>query len=166
MGYLACQLALGGTVDFKHTPDNIKVQYPFRRKHVTMLAGGSGITPMIQALHAILGTPEDTTQASLIFSNKTKKDILCEGLLDTWARVYPDRLRVVHVMSRCWTCEGKDSASSAYFGHIGREVIEQHSVPPSEDVLVMVCGPPSMYDSLCGPRANSELSGLLHDMGY
>merc|ERR1712048_878758 len=164
--YLACQLDLGGTVDFKHTPDNVKVQYPFERKHVTMLAGGSGITPMIQALHAILGTPDDTTEVTLIYTNKTKKDVICEGLLDTWASVYPDRFHVVHVISRESHALGEKRPSSELGGHIGRQMIEQHSAPPSEDVLIMVCGPPSMYDSLCGPRGNAELIGLLHDMGY
>merc|ERR1712150_28551 len=128
--YLACQLALGGTVDFKHTPDNVKVQYPFGRKHITMVAGGSGITPMIQALNAILGTPDDTTKVSLIYANKTKKDVICEGVLDTWASVYPDRLKVVHVISRESCAPGEDLPSSELRGHIGRHIIEQHSAPP------------------------------------
>merc|ERR1712232_1369390 len=118
------------------------------------------------ALHAILGTPDDTTKVSLIYANKTKKDVICEGVLDTWANVYPDRLKVVHVISRESCAPGQYPPSSELRGHIGRHVIEQHSAPPSENVLIMVCGPPLMYDSLCGPRGNAELSGLLHEIGY
>merc|ERR1711924_547515 len=69
-------LPLGSSVEFKHIDKNVKIQYPFGKKHVTMLAGGTGITPMVQALHAILGTSGDSTQVSMILGNRTKKDIL------------------------------------------------------------------------------------------
>merc|ERR1719210_1563717 len=103
---------------------------------------------MIQALHAILETPGDQTKVSLICSNKTQDDILCGDLLDTWASVYPDRLHVEHVISRLRSSKwGLEVASSAdMFGsHIRREIIEKHSARPYEDVLVMVCGPDTMY---------------------
>ena len=31
---------------------------------------------------------------------------------------------------------------------------------------VFVCGPPAMYESLCGPRDDPELTGILRDLGY
>merc|ERR1719188_2132180 len=147
-------LAVGATMQFKHTSANVKIQYPFGKQHVTMLAGGSGITPMVQALHAILGTPEDNTKVSMILCNKTQDDIICEGLLETWMELYPERLRVLH-----WISRGDDK--SVEQGHIDRGTIETHCAPASNDVLVMICGPPSMYDALCGPREDVQLSGLL-----
>ena len=42
---------------FKHIKFNVKTQYPFSAKKVGMLAGGTGITPMLRAsLHAMLGS--------------------------------------------------------------------------------------------------------------
>ena len=38
--------------------------------------------------------------------------------------------------------------------------------PPVPDVLIFVCGPPAMYESLCGPRDDPELTGVLRDLGY
>ena len=39
--------------------------------------------------------------------------------------------------------------------------------PPTDDVVIFVCGPPGMYDSLCGPRNEpQELKGILAEMGY
>ena len=38
--------------------------------------------------------------------------------------------------------------------------------PPSDDVLIFVCGPPAMYDLLSGPRTDKALTGLLAEMGY
>merc|ERR1712228_876134 len=92
-------MAIGGSLEFKHIPFNVKIQYPFGKKSITMLVGGTGITPMIQALHAILGTAEDSTQVTMLFGNKTQSDILCKELLDKWAKDFPSRLKVVHVLS-------------------------------------------------------------------
>lgn len=59
--YLA-NLPLGSEVEFKHVEFNVKLQYPFGKKKVGILCGGSGVTPMIQVLHAILGTEGDETE--------------------------------------------------------------------------------------------------------
>ncbi|VBB33091.1 unnamed protein product [Acanthocheilonema viteae] len=51
---------------------------PKRRmyKNIGMIAGGSGITPMLQIISAIMKDPEDPTKVSLIFANKDESDIL------------------------------------------------------------------------------------------
>jgi hypothetical protein len=66
-------MSLGYSVVFKHIPLNVKFQYPFGRKHIAMIAGGTGITPMLQALHAALGTHGDDSKISLIVSNREQK---------------------------------------------------------------------------------------------
>lgn len=154
-------LQIGSEVSFKHVALNVKVQYPFGRKHLTMIVGGTGITPMIQALHAVLGTPEDSTKVSLIYGNKTQEDIICKDLLADWSRKSGGRLKVTHVLSQA----EDDESWGGLHGYITRDVIRKHSAPP-DDVLVMVCGPPPMYQSLCGPRDQKEMTGLLAQMGY
>ena len=37
---------------------------------------------------------------------------------------------------------------------------------PAPDVLIFVCGPPAMYETLSGPRGEGELTGVLRDLGY
>lgn len=156
------KLPIGSDVAFKHIQFNVKIQYPFGHKHLTMLVGGTGITPMVQALHAILGTPADTTSITMVFGNKTQSDILCKDLLDSWVEASDGRLKVVHVLSDA----DNDATWKGERGFIGRDVIQQHCAPPSEDTLVMVCGPPPMYSAVCGPRDQKELSGILNEMGY
>lgn len=39
-------------------------------KHIGMIAGGSGITPMLQLIREIIKRDDDHTQISLLFSNK------------------------------------------------------------------------------------------------
>lgn len=50
-----------------------KIEYkPNIKKHIGMIAGGSGITPMLQVAHEILKNPQDQTEVRLIFANVTK----------------------------------------------------------------------------------------------
>ena len=155
-------LQIGDAVEFKHIPFNVKVQYPFKPK-VGMLIGGTGIAPMIQALHAILGTADDTTAVSMLYASKVKEDILAEETLEAWAANSESRFTCKHVLSE----EPDGSPWPGARGLITRELIEEHIPAPTEDVVIFVCGPPGMYESLCGPRNEpQELKGILAEMGY
>lgn len=160
MSKILDDLLPGGFLLFQHASYNVKIPYPFRRKHITMLVGGSGITPMIQALHAILGTEGDETQVRLIFNNRTPEDIICREVLDAWAARSNGRLQVIHVLSKA------DASWKGATGRFGADLIQSHSAPPTADVLVMVCGPPSLYSEHCGPRHMKQVAGTLRDLGY
>ena len=155
-------LQIGSSVEFKHIPFNVKVQYPFKPK-VGMLIGGTGIAPMIQALHAILGTADDTTAVSMLYASKVKEDILAEETLEAWAASSEGRFTCKHVLSK----EPEESSWTGARGLISRALIEEHIPAPTDDVVIFVCGPPGMYESLCGPRNEpQELKGILAEMGY
>merc|ERR1711871_1889184 len=109
------RLPIGGTVDFKHISFNVKLQYPFNRKYITMLVGGTGITPMLQALHAILGTPGDETEVSLVYGSKTSEGILAKDTLHEWEAENFWRFKVSHVLG----------------GVIGEDHIRRHLPSPS-----------------------------------
>merc|ERR1719356_644031 len=100
------RLTAGDAVFFKQTKPNIKkFRYPFFtddgvRNTITMIAGGTGIAPMVQALHPILETPGDQTEVRLLYGNKSTKDILLRAELDELARRHPDRLRIHYVIGR------------------------------------------------------------------
>ena len=155
-------LPLGEAVGFKHIPFNVKTQYPFGVKRLSMLAGGTGITPMLQALHALLGSAGDGTVIDLIYGSKTERDILARDTLDAWAAAHPGRLRVTHVLSH----EADGAGWAGERGLVTRELIAAHCAPPSESTAVFVCGPPPMYDALCGPRGEPEIAGALAELGY
>jgi len=155
-------MKVGDTLDFKHIDKNVKIQYPFGKKRIGMLVGGTGITPMIQALHALLGTKGDTTDVSLLFGNRSEKDILLRETLDEWATQFSDRFHVTHVLSD----EDSKSSWKGPRGFINKALIEKHCPPPSPDTLLFVCGPPPMYNALCGPRDDANITGLLKELGY
>ncbi|XP_076294870.1 NADH-cytochrome b5 reductase 3 isoform X1 [Lasioglossum baleicum] len=115
-------------------------------KKVVMLAGGTGITPMLQLIRAIVKDTTDETQCSLLFANQTEKDILLRDELDEIAKNHPDKLKVWYTLDT----SGENWAYST--GHINAEMIEKHMFPPSSDVLVLMCGPPPMINFACNPN--------------
>lgn len=162
-------LEVGQPVHFKHVGGNVKIQYPFNGKsEIGMLVGGTGITPMIQALHCMLGTGGDVSKVSMLYGSKTSRDILAKETLDAWEAACPDRLKVTHVLSD-EPAEG--SSWTGARGFINREMIEANFPKPDSDCLIFICGPPPMYAALSGPRdapgqPPTELAGLLKEMGY
>jgi len=156
-------LPLGQPVDFKHIEFNVKIQYPFNNaKKIGILCGGTGVAPMIQALHAILGTPGDTSQVSMLYGSVNESDVLAKDTLDSWVASSGGRFSVSHVLSQ----EPTESAWTGARGFIDESLIKANLPSPSDDCLIFVCGPPPMYDTLCGPRTEKELTGVLAGMGF
>lgn len=119
---------------------------------------------MIQALHAILGGTASKTKATMLYGSKIASDILGRELLQLWASDYPEKLQVIDVLSDEPTI---DSDWKGARGFINKDLIEKYFSPPtSKKVKIFVCGPPPMYNALCGPREDKEVAGLLGSMGY
>jgi cytochrome-b5 reductase len=142
-----------------------KIEYkPNMKKNIGMIAGGSGITPMLQVVQEILKNPNDKTQISLVFANQTPEDIILKDRIDSWAAKHPDRFKVYYTV---------DKASKDWKGGVGfvtDKVITERIAPPSDSSLVMVCGPPPMMNHISGGKTpdfkQGELSGILKKLGY
>jgi len=98
----------------------------------------------------------------MLYGSQKSTNILATEVLDEWSSAFPGRLDVTHVLS----AEPEGSSWTGPKGFITPELIAEKLPGPSEDCLIFVCGPPPMYDALCGPRGEAELSGALKDMGY
>lgn len=79
-------LAVGQTIRVKG-PKGAFVYTPNMVRHFGMIAGGTGITPMLQVLRAIIRgrAAGDRTEVDLIFANVTPQDILLKEDLDALA---------------------------------------------------------------------------------
>lgn len=73
----------------KKSPPELRVA-----KKLGMIAGGTGITPMLQLIRAILKVPEDPTQCFLLFANQTEKDIILREDLEELQAQYPIRFKL------------------------------------------------------------------------
>jgi len=126
--------------DKKSSPSHTKVN------RVSMIAGGTGITPMLQLIRAVFRDPDDTTCLSLLFANQTEDDILLRTELEEVAEQHPDRFQLWYTVDR--PTEGWKYSS----GFITSDTIETALFPPASDNLVLMCGPPPMINFACIPN--------------
>jgi cytochrome-b5 reductase len=105
-----------------------------------MIAGGSGITPMLQVSRAILGDSRDKVKMSLLFANQTEKDILCRDLIEADVEKYGEEK-----FSADYTLDRPPAKGWTHFsGFITKEMIEKTMPPPGKDTQIIICGPPPM----------------------
>lgn len=95
-------LKIGQTMKVKG-PKGAMVYTPNMARHIGMIAGGTGITPMLQIIKAIIrGRPRnggnDTTKVDLIFANVNPDDILLKDELDQLAKE-DDGFNVYYVLN-------------------------------------------------------------------
>uniref|UniRef100_A0A5F8HDB3 NADH-cytochrome b5 reductase n=1 Tax=Monodelphis domestica TaxID=13616 RepID=A0A5F8HDB3_MONDO len=69
-------------------------------KNLGMIAGGTGITPMLQLIRHITKDPNDHTKCSLIFANQTEEDILLKAELEDVVKNHPDKFSLWYTLDR------------------------------------------------------------------
>jgi len=116
--------------------------------HIGMIAGGTGITPMLQILHAIFDRPNDNTIVSLIYANQTEDDILVRDELEHLAKEYPSQFKLHYTVDKAPSEEWKYSV-----GFVSKEMIDTH-LPKKQSngqTQIYMCGPPPMIKFACLP---------------
>ncbi|KAN0100774.1 hypothetical protein V8E55_000758, partial [Tylopilus felleus] len=133
---------------------------PTLSRHIGMIAGGTGITPMLQIIRAALKNSFDNTKLSLIYANVNLEDILLKKELDDLAAKHSDRFTVYYVLNN--TPENW----SGGIGFVSKEHIEKYIPRSNSDIKVLLCGPPPMMTAMKkhlaelnypAPRAISKL---------
>jgi predicted ferric reductase len=121
--------------------DTALVQAPFGRysflhhepKRFLFIAGGVGITPIRSMLRYLRDTG-DGRPATVIYANRTERDIIFRDELDTM----PEHMNIVHVLSDPapdWQGER---------GYVTEEIIKRHAGDTLAEAHVYLCGPPPM----------------------
>jgi len=121
-------------------------------KNIGMIAGGTGITPMLQILRHILHKEKGSNiQIWLLFANKTENDILLQK-----------ELEAVPGLNLWYTLDNPPVGWKYGEGFITKEMLEEHMPPPSAQTQILMCGPPPMLKYACVP--NLEKLGYTPDM--
>jgi cytochrome-b5 reductase len=118
-------------------------------ERVGLVAGGTGITPMISIIRWIL-TKRLDAELFLVFANKTEADIIFREEWNRAVREYAN-FHCHHVLEQPpagWT-EGT--------GRITVDVLRRHLPPPDPETCIFLCGPPPMVDAL---------EATLKELGY
>lgn len=126
----------GQTVKFRGPVGRLEYQTNMA-KEIGMVAGGSGITPILQVITKVITTPEDTTKIKLLYANETENDILLRSELDQIASKYPNF--EVH-----YTLTHPPQNWTGSVGYVTKEMLEKYMPPVSPENRLFVCGPPEM----------------------
>nr|KAF6437366.1 cytochrome b5 reductase 2 [Molossus molossus] len=123
-----------------------------------MIAGGTGITPMLQLIRHITKNPRDKTRMSLIFANQTEDDILMRKELEEVAKTHPEQFSLWYTLDR-------PPAGWKYSsGFITADMIKEHLPAPGKSTFILVCGPPALIQSAAHPSL--EQLGYTNDMVF
>jgi len=156
------QMKVGSTLEVKGPIS--KIPYiPNMKKNIGMIAGGTGITPMLQVIREILKNPKDNTNVSLVFANIGEEDILLKKEFDQMASKHKN-FKVYYVL------EKPPKNWKQGVGYVSPAIIKNQLPAPSSDSVIFVCGPPPMMEAIIGNKApdysQGELKGLLKNLGY
>jgi cytochrome-b5 reductase len=135
-------LNIGDTIKVKG-PKGAMVYTPNMVRHFGMIAGGTGITPMLQIAKAIMRgrSAGDTTAVDLIFANVNPEDILLKDDLDALAAKDP-KFNVHYVLNNPpdnWT---------GGTGFVTADMIKEKLPAPADDIKILICGPPPMVAAM------------------
>ncbi|RNF14887.1 NADH-dependent fumarate reductase-like protein [Trypanosoma conorhini] len=120
-----------------------KKQFMFQKQPIrqfALVAGGSGIAPMLQIIRAGLSRPyvDKTESIRLLYAAEEYEELTYRDTLNGYVREFPDKFALEFVLNNPpegWT---------GGVGFIDRASLQKTLQPPSNDLLVAICGPPAM----------------------
>jgi len=125
-------------------------------KEIGMIAGGTGITPMLQIVKEIFeDSTGDNTKVFLIFGNITENDIILKDKIDDYVKKY--------LNFKCYHCLEKPIEAEKWKqgkGYITTDMIKEHCPKRSDDSKILLCGPPPMIKAM---NSNLEKLGFTKD---
>mmetsp|Transcript_13646 Transcript_13646/g.42197 ORF Transcript_13646/g.42197 Transcript_13646/m.42197 type:complete len:272 (+) Transcript_13646:59-874(+) len=144
----------GDALDFRG-PEPTLEYAPNVLDSVVMVAGGTGVAPMLQLLTAALADDADATKFRLLYATRTPADAVLLPELDALRRRHPARLEI-----------------SYHAGPVSKNALADFlPAPRRAREAVLVSGPPGLVELLCGPKppgqeSEAPVAGLLGSMGF
>jgi ferredoxin-NADP reductase len=115
-----------------------------RPRHLVLIAGGSGITPIASLIETTLRT-EPSTRATLVYGNRSARDVIFQERLDALRAAHAERFAIDHVH------EALDAGAIATCGRLDAATLASRldalGVHDGADVIYFVCGPTPMMDA-------------------
>lgn len=134
-----------GHFDYKGNGNFLLSDEPKHVRRISMIAGGTGITPMYQVIKAVLKNKEDQTELSLLYANQSPDDILLREELDTLAADHPN-------FNIWYTVDRADDGWQFSTGFVCEELLRERLFPSAPDTVCVMCGPPPMINFACLPN--------------
>lgn len=182
LGKYLCDMHVGDTITATLKKERMMHGSPIvegRWKHVGLIAGGTGIAPLLQLARILLDSPHNETTVHLLFINRHEDDILGKSIIDQMAIDHPTQFFVTYSLT--------DSENDTQY-EAGRGTIDmaRRALPPpfsgegESDTMIFVCGKdgfvahwggpvgraPPKPDGSKGPKIQGPLQGVLKLAGY
>lgn len=145
-GYFNNRLKAGDYMDVMPPSGNFHSPiYPTNKKMYVLVAGGSGITPIISILKTVLHT-EPGSNTLLLYANRNKASIIFNKQIEQLSVTYAGRLTVHHIMEQWET-----PADELFTGMLTLEKAEsliRKYVNISSDNEYFICGPAPMMKNV------------------
>lgn len=162
-----CGLKPGESLSMKG-PWNKMAYEANKYKHIGMVAGGSGITPMLQVVLEILNNPDDRTRVTLLYANKREEDILLRSTLDALEKKHgKGKFSVAYTLDEAGFFWGGQK------GFVTAAMLRAAGLPLPGDEgskFVYACGPPPMMTSVSGSKgpkgSQGDVGGVLKELGF
>jgi ferredoxin-NADP reductase len=148
--YLVRDVRPGDEVEVKGPLGGYFVWHDDDPSPVQLIAGGSGIVPLLAMARARAAAPASTAPFRLLYSVRTPADALYRTEIE---RLGTDGIDLAWVYTR--------SAPSGWSGRVGRispEDLRARTLPPQDEPAVFVCGPTGFVEAVA-----SALVQLGHD---
>jgi len=142
--FLNEQIRPGKTIEIMKPMGNFTCDFHSKnKKHYVMIAGGSGITPVMGILKSVL-VNEPNSKITLIYCNRSEEQIIFKNELEHLEDKYAGRLMVIHNLS---------NPSSGWPGLKGRldatkikEILGSVNYPDLDNTQYFVCGPEGLME--------------------
>jgi ring-1,2-phenylacetyl-CoA epoxidase subunit PaaE len=116
---------------------------PTQARNYAMVAAGSGISPIMSIIATVLAR-EPLSSVTLLYGNRTVRDIIFLEELEDLKNQYPQRFALYHVLSR------EEQDVELFHGHLDRERLSlflDALLPPGSVDEWFLCGPRPMIDA-------------------
>mgnify|MGYP001198384688 CR=1 FL=1 len=144
--WLNTELRAGMTLDVYPPMGNFTRELnPHNSRHYVMVAGGSGITPILSLLKSALHI-ESNSVVSLVYANRSADSIIFANEIEELRKAYPINLRVFHVLE-----DAGGPLPPAFTGMLDEELTPRviaHVAPVLGAVDAFVCGPEGLMQNV------------------
>ncbi|KAJ0408781.1 hypothetical protein ATCC90586_005532 [Pythium insidiosum] len=116
--------------------------------HLVLLAGGTGITPMLQLVRAVFERSEDTaTRVTLLYASRSLAFAIALEQLEPLANMFPARFTLHHFLSQASPDDAKQLGAFT-IGRLDGAALAQHVPHATDGVAAFLCGPPDFEDAV------------------
>lgn len=143
--YLNDKIRPGKTVEVIKPAGHFTLDFHSQNKrHFIMIAGGSGITPILGLTKSIL-INEPNSRITLLYCSRSEEQIIFKDHLESLQIKFPDKLKVIHNLTQ--PSENWKSLKGRMDKDKIKEVLTQYVYPEAEKIRYLACGPEGLMDT-------------------